>query len=212
MQSNLNTGGARRDRTADLLHAMQALSQLSYGPTWRRGTLPDRGAIRQENERTTAAHALAACRQPGIAIRPFPESPKWHRWAARQFRRKPPSGWAAQVCRATPRSRPRRALMISWMAGADQCLEPRSSRLPAASSGKHVRGDVLAHRLLIIACRRHERRTRCCAPSRAPSSRARAARARSARVGIVGGSMPSRSRCQRSTGTTLAGGERIMCC
>ena len=26
------TGGARRDRTADLLHAMQALSQLSYSP------------------------------------------------------------------------------------------------------------------------------------------------------------------------------------
>ena len=26
-------GGARRDRTVDLLHAMQALSQLSYGPT-----------------------------------------------------------------------------------------------------------------------------------------------------------------------------------
>ena len=26
------TGGARRDRTADLLHAMQALSRLSYGP------------------------------------------------------------------------------------------------------------------------------------------------------------------------------------
>ena len=25
-------GGARRDRTADLLHAMQALSQLSYDP------------------------------------------------------------------------------------------------------------------------------------------------------------------------------------
>ena len=27
-----NFGGARRDRTADLLHAMQALSQLSYSP------------------------------------------------------------------------------------------------------------------------------------------------------------------------------------
>jgi len=27
------TGGATRDRTADLLHAMQALSQLSYSPT-----------------------------------------------------------------------------------------------------------------------------------------------------------------------------------
>jgi hypothetical protein len=30
--TNRQTGGARRDRTADLLHAMQALSQLSYGP------------------------------------------------------------------------------------------------------------------------------------------------------------------------------------
>jgi hypothetical protein len=29
----LNGGGARRDRTVDLLHAMQALSQLSYSPT-----------------------------------------------------------------------------------------------------------------------------------------------------------------------------------
>ena len=26
-------GGAKRDRTADLLHAMQALSQLSYSPS-----------------------------------------------------------------------------------------------------------------------------------------------------------------------------------
>jgi hypothetical protein len=30
-------GGARRDRTVDLLHAMQALSQLSYSPTCGRG-------------------------------------------------------------------------------------------------------------------------------------------------------------------------------
>lgn len=29
-------GGAKRDRTADLLHAMQALSQLSYGPGTQR--------------------------------------------------------------------------------------------------------------------------------------------------------------------------------
>ncbi len=28
------SGGARRDRTADLLRARQALSQLSYGPDW----------------------------------------------------------------------------------------------------------------------------------------------------------------------------------
>ena len=34
-RSALLFGGARRDRTADLLHAMQALSQLSYSPTER---------------------------------------------------------------------------------------------------------------------------------------------------------------------------------
>ena len=30
--TGIKLGGARRDRTADLLHAMQALSQLSYSP------------------------------------------------------------------------------------------------------------------------------------------------------------------------------------
>ena len=28
----INSGGGKRDRTDDLLHAMQALSQLSYTP------------------------------------------------------------------------------------------------------------------------------------------------------------------------------------
>jgi hypothetical protein len=30
-----DVGGAERDRTVDLLNAIQALSQLSYGPTFR---------------------------------------------------------------------------------------------------------------------------------------------------------------------------------
>ena len=34
---HVGIGGAKRDRTADLLHAMQALSQLSYGPDARPG-------------------------------------------------------------------------------------------------------------------------------------------------------------------------------
>ena len=46
-------GGARRDRTADLLHAMQALSQLSYGPANQAGddtgTLPSR-QVREQPE------------------------------------------------------------------------------------------------------------------------------------------------------------------
>jgi hypothetical protein len=46
-------GGASRDRTDDLFHAMEALSQLSYGPTRRRAKLltpqsivkPDRNSV-----------------------------------------------------------------------------------------------------------------------------------------------------------------------
>ena len=32
LANSLRLGGGKRDRTADLLHAMQALSQLSYTP------------------------------------------------------------------------------------------------------------------------------------------------------------------------------------
>ncbi len=32
-------GGGKRDRTADLLHAMQALSQLSYTPASKEGRI-----------------------------------------------------------------------------------------------------------------------------------------------------------------------------
>ena len=45
--SPAKAGGARRDRTADLLHAMQALSQLSYGPLDRsRAPWATRGFIK----------------------------------------------------------------------------------------------------------------------------------------------------------------------
>jgi hypothetical protein len=40
LQLGEKVGGARRDRTADLLHAMQALSQLSYGPIRRESQQP----------------------------------------------------------------------------------------------------------------------------------------------------------------------------
>src|ERR1700722_483072 len=68
IDGNINTsvksGGARRDRTADLLHAMQALSQLSYGPTWRRGTLPERGHFVKKMNDLRAPERLRP-RQPG---------------------------------------------------------------------------------------------------------------------------------------------------
>src|SRR6202161_1856885 len=57
-------GGARRDRTADLLHAMQALSQLGYGPTRSRRTLRTAPKLvkRAREPRAPAPHRCApAC-------------------------------------------------------------------------------------------------------------------------------------------------------
>ena len=49
VETTIQAGGARRDRTADLLHAMQALSQLSYGPnSERRENLPDGSRLVKE--------------------------------------------------------------------------------------------------------------------------------------------------------------------
>ena len=46
----ISTGGARRDRTDDLLLAKQALSQLSYGPS---RISKQKSAIRNECRLTT---------------------------------------------------------------------------------------------------------------------------------------------------------------
>ncbi len=43
-------GGDKQDRTADLLHAMQALSQLSYTPTWKDGNYSRKTALLQSLE------------------------------------------------------------------------------------------------------------------------------------------------------------------
>src|SRR5690348_17996381 len=45
----MKLGGASRDRTGDLLHAMQALSQLSYSPKPKRRHFPCAGRPCQEN-------------------------------------------------------------------------------------------------------------------------------------------------------------------
>ena len=62
-------GGARRDRTADLLHAMQALSQLSYGPTCSGKSTslgPRFGVVKQSfGLRAQLPAATATCRRSG---------------------------------------------------------------------------------------------------------------------------------------------------
>ena len=64
--ATLKSGGARRDRTADLLRAKQALSQLSYGPL----IVPSLQSAQQARIRSACAiadpaHGLVPCQEQG---------------------------------------------------------------------------------------------------------------------------------------------------
>src|SRR5882762_4398879 len=69
------SGGGKRDRTADLLHAMQALSQLSYTPTQGRELYhAERCALSRSSTRFLPASAsigprLGVCARPNTIIR-----------------------------------------------------------------------------------------------------------------------------------------------
>ena len=97
-------------------------------------------------------------------------------------------------------------LMSSWMAGADQSASCPSPLAGLGEQRKHLRGDVLAHRLLIVgggrpkeerAVRRHLAQGLGAFALREHDA-ARVAHHRCA-------SMPSRFSCQRSTGTMPGG-------
>jgi hypothetical protein len=45
------SGGAEGNRTLDLLNAIQALSQLSYGPTWRKKKWLDVTRLRERDKK-----------------------------------------------------------------------------------------------------------------------------------------------------------------
>ena len=59
----LQIGGARRDRTADLLHAMQALSQLSYSPTQARTLLAYTEPVKNSDYTSRSAPTAAPRRR-----------------------------------------------------------------------------------------------------------------------------------------------------
>src|SRR5712691_11407740 len=64
------SGGGKRDRTVDLLHAMQALSQLSYTPTQGRKLYhAERCARRRSSTRFLPANASTGPRL-GVCVRP----------------------------------------------------------------------------------------------------------------------------------------------
>src|SRR6185295_12677719 len=93
-------GGADRDRTDDLLNAIQALSQLSYSPTRgarlyvaSAGVSTNRAAT-EGYDRCTRAHDRCA----GWSL-PFRARQWWHRSAAKQPRRKRPREAVAPLFR-----------------------------------------------------------------------------------------------------------------
>src|SRR3990170_4002973 len=69
-------GGGKRDRTADLLHAMQALSQLSYTPTTERRIIAAGATLVKPSRPKFVAYFsnLEArsdpCCSPGILLEP----------------------------------------------------------------------------------------------------------------------------------------------
>jgi hypothetical protein len=58
VRCNLIFGGAKGSRTPDLLHAMQALYQLSYGPKFSGGMQPHRVVKKADPAHTFHEHCL----------------------------------------------------------------------------------------------------------------------------------------------------------
>ncbi len=206
------TGGARRDRTADLLHAMQALSQLSYGPTWRRGTLPDRGQfVKKMNELRAPkrlGHAPSATESPLL--------PRMAKVASMGGETVPPHTARRMGCASLPSEMP-----FAVARAADEFVNCRRRPLRQSVELDRCSRQQRQIRRQSHACaplfRRKPsaagKRTRCSAPSRAPSWRARAAPARFARA-----AHHRSSRCRRVPSASAAparcapAGARIMCC
>src|SRR5438270_1938674 len=69
-------GGAERDRTVDLLNAIQALSQLSYGPTRRESLAAGQGGC-QTRERAARAAATARGAAPSTSSIATAGLPAW---------------------------------------------------------------------------------------------------------------------------------------
>ena len=153
---------------------MQALSQLSYGPTWRRGTLPDTHRFVKE---------MNGLRATGVQR---PAQPRQRLGFAQNANvasiggdTVPPHTASRIGCASLPRAdtvggrKARRQLVNRRRRPVAECSKFARQRRPAiaAMSGAHV----LAHRLLVVGLRARGKRTRCWRPSRAASWRARAA-------------------------------------
>ena len=134
---------------------MQALSQLSYGPTWRRGTLPDtRQFVKKMNE-LRAPKAMARANRDR-----FSDFPRIANVASMGGDTVPPQTANRIGCANLPSETPWRtenALMTSWMSGADQSCS-RAKSPERRQQRQYFGSHVFAYRFLIVGRRRPEKK------------------------------------------------------
>ena len=136
-------GGARRDRTDDLMLAKHALSQLSYGP-FGVCAPPARGPSRQLGQKPVAGRASSDALWPSrLANLRFAANPPARSAASANARR-------ARRRESQARGRARRRLRLNKMVGLGG-LEPPTSRLSSARSNQlsykpELRGTLKARR------------------------------------------------------------------
>ena len=217
-------GGARRDRTADLLHAMQALSQLSYSPTRGReryasGPEPVKqtGSVVARPQNPRCGRALGAARRvrrQARLTRRGRAAPPSGRSAGR---RPPPDTATRSGCATLPSAdaaRSATASITSWTA-AGVPVGKRRKASPSACKQRHGlrRSDSCAAALSSYCVEVAGRRNGCSAPSPSTSWHARAARWRRLRAApIVSCAMPERAPgCARSPAASCVPAARASC-
>ncbi len=200
-------GGARRDRTVDLLHAMQALSQLSYGPI-QRGRI-----LRNYPWSVNALRRRWPSVEPPERLLPAEDRQRLVDRAARRCRPRPPLGSAGPPFRA-PGHRPQPAPgSPRGSAAAVQSVKFRERRARLLEDGSRFGGQVLAGRLVLVGGRRLEEE----AAGRGHFLEGLRALALGLDDGLERGARP-RPRCRAARAASAAparsceGGSRIRCC
>jgi len=186
---------------------MQALSQL-HGP--HGGAARYQGDNNSSNETVYAPHAASARANRDSDSAFSPKWPAWHRWARHRSAAHRKTKWVREFSSGCPWPPPNPA-MTSCRAGADQFSSCSSCWMPRQQQ-QHLGGHVFAVPPFVISGGRPEKKHAMAAISRTVFARSRCDTMICRAAPHPFAWMPSRSKCQRSTGTMRAGGARIMCC
>ena len=135
-QRDLPTGGARRDRTDDLLLAKQALSQLSYGPA-SHGTQSKRGKMVGLGRFELPTSRLSSARSNQLSYRPkkhhAAHARPAHPWTQGNGMLQRPWGSVGSSEKKEKRRRRSPAKRLDRMNRSARCVPKRSDRTNGCS-------------------------------------------------------------------------------